>query len=197
MTDHRQDVLAVIPSRFGAQRFPGKPLALIAGKPLVQWVWEAAKAAKRSLDAASALPASTCAVFIECCAGERKTYCEKCASCKSEYRGAKKYSAAMCDGNEGGQASKASKATFVEVHWKKEQEGEDEQGEELEEQEEEGDEEEKKEEGEEQEEEEEKDGDKEGEEEKKEGESPKEKASEKEQKRAKKKEKKNFTFLIP
>jgi len=47
MVDHRQDVLAVIPSRFDAQRFPGKPLALIAGKPLVQWVWEAAKAAKR------------------------------------------------------------------------------------------------------------------------------------------------------
>jgi len=47
MGDRRQDVLAVIPSRFAAQRFPGKPLALIAGKPLVQWVWEAAKAAKR------------------------------------------------------------------------------------------------------------------------------------------------------
>jgi 3-deoxy-manno-octulosonate cytidylyltransferase (CMP-KDO synthetase) len=47
MTDHRNDVLAVIPSRHAAQRFPGKPLALIAGKPLVQWVWEAAQAAKR------------------------------------------------------------------------------------------------------------------------------------------------------
>src|SRR5438445_13548648 len=47
MTDHRQDVLAVIPSRWGAQRFPGKPLALILGKPLVQWVWESARAAKR------------------------------------------------------------------------------------------------------------------------------------------------------
>ena len=47
MVDHRQDVLAVIPSRFAAQRFPGKPLAMIAGKPLVQRVWEAAKAAKR------------------------------------------------------------------------------------------------------------------------------------------------------
>src|ERR1041384_681927 len=47
MVDHRQDVLAVIPSRFAAQRFPGKPLALIAGKSLVQRVWEAAKAAKR------------------------------------------------------------------------------------------------------------------------------------------------------
>ena len=47
MVDRRQDVLAVIPSRFAAQRFPGKPLALINKKPLVQWVWEAAKAAKR------------------------------------------------------------------------------------------------------------------------------------------------------
>src|SRR5438067_2570292 len=47
MADHRTDVLAVIPSRWAAQRFPGKPLALIAGKPLVQWVWEAAKAARR------------------------------------------------------------------------------------------------------------------------------------------------------
>ncbi len=47
MAETRQDVLAVIPSRFGAQRFPGKPLALIAGKPLVQWAWEAAKGARR------------------------------------------------------------------------------------------------------------------------------------------------------
>ena len=40
-------VIAVIPARMAAQRFPGKPLALIAGKPLVQWVWEAARAARR------------------------------------------------------------------------------------------------------------------------------------------------------
>lgn len=32
--------VAVIPSRFGATRFPGKPLAPIAGKPMVQHVWE-------------------------------------------------------------------------------------------------------------------------------------------------------------
>lgn len=30
--------IAVIPSRFGAQRFPGKPLALLRGKPMVQHV---------------------------------------------------------------------------------------------------------------------------------------------------------------
>mgnify|MGYP000014579295 CR=1 FL=1 len=34
--------LAVLPSRFQASRFPGKPLAPIAGKPMIQWVFEAA-----------------------------------------------------------------------------------------------------------------------------------------------------------
>ncbi len=37
--------LAVLPSRFQASRFPGKPLALIAGKPMIQWVFEAARQA--------------------------------------------------------------------------------------------------------------------------------------------------------
>ena len=32
---------ALIPSRFGSSRFPGKPLAMLAGKPLVAWVVEA------------------------------------------------------------------------------------------------------------------------------------------------------------
>ena len=39
----------IIPSRFSSTRFPGKPLAMIAGKPLVAWVVEAANRAK-SLD---------------------------------------------------------------------------------------------------------------------------------------------------
>ena len=38
--------LAVLPSRFQASRFPGKPLALIAGKPMIQWVFEAASRAQ-------------------------------------------------------------------------------------------------------------------------------------------------------
>jgi len=42
-------VLAVIPARFGAQRFPGKPLAPLWGRPLVRHVWERARAA-RGLD---------------------------------------------------------------------------------------------------------------------------------------------------
>ena len=36
----------IIPSRFGSSRFPGKPLAMLAGKPLVAWVVEAVKRAK-------------------------------------------------------------------------------------------------------------------------------------------------------
>ena len=39
----------IIPSRFGSSRFPGKPLAVLAGKPLVAWVVEAVKRAQ-SLD---------------------------------------------------------------------------------------------------------------------------------------------------
>jgi 3-deoxy-manno-octulosonate cytidylyltransferase (CMP-KDO synthetase) len=34
----------VIPARYGAARLPGKPLALIGGRPLIQWVWERAQA---------------------------------------------------------------------------------------------------------------------------------------------------------
>ena len=43
-------VLGVIPARYGSTRFPGKALASLQGKPLVQWVWEKAKRS-RSLDA--------------------------------------------------------------------------------------------------------------------------------------------------
>ncbi len=42
--------IAIIPARYGATRFPGKALHLIAGKPLVQHVWERCREAKR-LDA--------------------------------------------------------------------------------------------------------------------------------------------------
>jgi len=41
--------LAVIPVRFGSTRFPGKPLALIAGRPMIRWVVEGVRAC-RALD---------------------------------------------------------------------------------------------------------------------------------------------------
>lgn len=40
-------VLAVIPARYAATRLPGKPLADINGKPMIQWVYEQAMKAKR------------------------------------------------------------------------------------------------------------------------------------------------------
>ncbi|MES2307761.1 MAG: 3-deoxy-manno-octulosonate cytidylyltransferase, partial [Verrucomicrobiota bacterium] len=38
--------LIVIPARYASTRFPGKPLALLQGKPMIQWVWEAASQCK-------------------------------------------------------------------------------------------------------------------------------------------------------
>ena len=33
-------VLGIIPARFASSRFPGKPLADLGGKPVIQWVYE-------------------------------------------------------------------------------------------------------------------------------------------------------------
>ncbi len=38
--DTSNHIVGLIPSRWGSSRFPGKPLHIIAGKPLVQHVWE-------------------------------------------------------------------------------------------------------------------------------------------------------------
>src|SRR3989338_6432053 len=39
-------IIGIIPARMASTRFPGKPLAKILGKPMIQWCWEAAKKAK-------------------------------------------------------------------------------------------------------------------------------------------------------
>ena len=39
-------ILAVIPARWASTRFPGKPLALIHGKPMIQWVAEQVEKAR-------------------------------------------------------------------------------------------------------------------------------------------------------
>ena len=44
--------MAIIPARYASTRFPGKPLALLGGKPVIQWVWENV----------SAMPELACAV---------------------------------------------------------------------------------------------------------------------------------------
>ena len=40
-------VLAILPARHGSTRFPGKPLVPIAGKPMIQHVWERTRGASR------------------------------------------------------------------------------------------------------------------------------------------------------
>jgi 3-deoxy-manno-octulosonate cytidylyltransferase (CMP-KDO synthetase) len=45
--DTDQAILAVIPARYHSTRFPGKPLARIASKPMLQHVWERARQAQR------------------------------------------------------------------------------------------------------------------------------------------------------
>jgi 3-deoxy-manno-octulosonate cytidylyltransferase (CMP-KDO synthetase) len=42
----KKKVLGVIPARYGSNRLPGKPLADIAGKPMIQWVYERAMSAE-------------------------------------------------------------------------------------------------------------------------------------------------------
>lgn len=41
-----REAAGIIPARYGAIRFPGKPLAIIAGKPLIQRVYEQASKAR-------------------------------------------------------------------------------------------------------------------------------------------------------
>ncbi|HZJ37548.1 MAG TPA: 3-deoxy-manno-octulosonate cytidylyltransferase [Chthoniobacterales bacterium] len=43
----KSKALGIIPARWASSRFPGKPLCLIAGKPLLRHVWEACQRAKR------------------------------------------------------------------------------------------------------------------------------------------------------
>ncbi len=46
MNPTTSQVVAVIPARYQSSRFPGKPLVPLAGKPMIQWVYERAAAAR-------------------------------------------------------------------------------------------------------------------------------------------------------
>lgn len=48
MSSAKPEVVIVIPARFGSTRLPGKPLVLLAGKPMIQRVYERAKMAERA-----------------------------------------------------------------------------------------------------------------------------------------------------
>jgi 3-deoxy-manno-octulosonate cytidylyltransferase (CMP-KDO synthetase) len=40
MDDRGNEIIAIIPARYGSTRFPGKSLVLIRDKPMIQWVYE-------------------------------------------------------------------------------------------------------------------------------------------------------------
>jgi len=44
------NAVGIIPARWGSSRYPGKPLAAIAGRPMIQWTWEGARRAERLRD---------------------------------------------------------------------------------------------------------------------------------------------------
>ena len=54
-------IIGIIPARMGASRFPGKPLKLIKGKPMIEHVFERAKMYKQW----STLSLATCDKEIE------------------------------------------------------------------------------------------------------------------------------------
>lgn len=57
--------VVVIPARYASTRFPGKPLQTIAGRPMVQWVWEQA----RKSSASRVVVATDDARIFEACQG--------------------------------------------------------------------------------------------------------------------------------
>lgn len=61
--------LIVIPARWGSTRLPGKPLALIAGVPLVERVWRSARAAADRLPACELVVATDDSRIMEAVAG--------------------------------------------------------------------------------------------------------------------------------
>ena len=46
MVKAKPDVTVVIPARYGSSRFPGKPIAMLDGKPIIQHVYEQAAACR-------------------------------------------------------------------------------------------------------------------------------------------------------
>ena len=72
--------VAVIPSRYAAQRFPGKPLALISGKPMVQHVVERCLEAKCFSRVVVATDDERISAAVRAFGGEAMMTSPRCAS---------------------------------------------------------------------------------------------------------------------
>ena len=79
------NVIIVIPARYGSTRFPGKPLAELQGKPIIQWVYEACKKAtcgeviiatedERITSAAASFGAKAVMTSADCQSGTDRIY---------------------------------------------------------------------------------------------------------------------------
>lgn len=78
-------VIIVIPARYGSTRFPGKPLADLQGRPIIQWVYEACKKAdcgeviiatedERITSAAASFGAKAVMTSADCQSGTDRIY---------------------------------------------------------------------------------------------------------------------------
>lgn len=79
------NVIIVIPARYGSTRFPGKPLAELQGKPIIQWVYETCKKAncgeviiatedERITSAAASFGAKAVMTSADCQSGTDRIY---------------------------------------------------------------------------------------------------------------------------
>lgn len=85
MTSCPGECLVVIPSRMGSTRFPGKVLAKLGGRSIVEWCWRAAKAAKigpvlvateaqEVVDAVRAFGGVACLTSAKCVSGSDRVF---------------------------------------------------------------------------------------------------------------------------
>jgi 3-deoxy-manno-octulosonate cytidylyltransferase (CMP-KDO synthetase) len=84
------EFLGIIPARYASTRFPGKPLAMLGGKPMIQWVYEGASSLfdhlvvatddKRIYDAVAAFGG-----LVQMTSSEHKSGTDRCAEAADLY----------------------------------------------------------------------------------------------------------------
>jgi 3-deoxy-manno-octulosonate cytidylyltransferase (CMP-KDO synthetase) len=72
--------VAVIPARYGATRFPGKPLAPLRGKPMVQHVWERCRQSEAFTDVVVATDDARIADAVKAFGGKAVMTSSECPS---------------------------------------------------------------------------------------------------------------------
>lgn len=72
--------IGIIPARMASTRFPGKPLAELAGRPVVEWVWLAAKKSRNLFQAFVATPDPE---IVEACATRGMPYIVTARTCRN------------------------------------------------------------------------------------------------------------------